>query len=66
MFCDFIDIGNPQQTFKEKLEGHLSYAQHIIKNGQKSDSSAAYYEQHFKYYTLRNDICTCITFKVVK
>ena len=31
--CDAIYIGKMQQTFKETMDGHFSYVQHILKNG---------------------------------
>ena len=35
--CDAIYIGNTQQTFKKRMDGHFSDLQRLLKNGQKSD-----------------------------
>ena len=35
--CDDIYIGNTQQTFKKKMDGHFFDLQRLLKNGQKSD-----------------------------
>ena len=45
--CDAIYIGNTQQTFKKRMDGHFSDLLCLLKNGQKSDSFAAHFEQHF-------------------
>ena len=44
--CGAIDIEKRQQTFKKIMYGHLYDVQHILKNGKKSDSSAAHYEKN--------------------
>ena len=64
--CDAIYVGNTQMTFKKRMEGHLSDLQRLLKNGQKSDSFAAHFVQHFKPTKLRTDIRKYITVKVVK
>ena len=38
--CDAIYIGNTQQTFKKRMDGHFSDLLRLLKNGQKSDSFA--------------------------
>ena len=48
------------------MDGHLSNLLRLLKNGQKSDSFAAYFEQHFYYTKSRTDLRKYITFKVVK
>ena len=48
------------------MDGHLSDLQRLLKNGQKSDSFAAHYVQHFNSNTLRTELRKCMTFKVVK
>ena len=42
--CDAIYIGNTQQTFKKRMDGHFSDLLCLLKNGQKSDSFAAHFE----------------------
>ena len=64
--CDDIYIGNTQQTFKKILDGHFSNLQHLLKNGQKSDSFAAHLLQHFNNTTSRTYLRKCMAFKVVK
>ena len=63
---DNIYIGNTQQTFKKRINGHLSNLQRLLKNGQKPDSFAAHFVQHFNNTTSRTDLRKCITFKVLK
>ena len=64
--CDAIYIGNTQQTFKERMDGHFSDIQRLLKNGQKPDSFAAHFVKHFNNTTSRTDLCKCMTFKVIK
>ena len=64
--CDAIYIGNTQQTFKKRMDGHFSNLQRLLKNGQKSDSFAAQFAQHFNNATSRTDIRKCMTFRVIK
>ena len=64
--CDAIYIGKTQQTFKKRLHGHISDLQRLLKNGQKSDSFAAHFVQHFNNTTSRTDLRKCMTFKVIK
>ena len=63
---DAIYIGNTQQTFKKRMDGHFSDLQRLLKNGQKSYSFAAHFEQHFNTTTSCIDLCKYMTFKVVK
>ena len=63
---EYMYIDNTQKTFKKITDSHLSNVQHLLKNGQKSDSLAAQYGQHHKYGIPRMDLRKCITFKVVK
>ena len=63
---DAIYIGNTQQTFKKRMDGHFSDLQRLLKNGQKSDSFAAHSVQHFNNITSRTDLRKCMTFKIVK
>ena len=51
--CDAIYIGNTQQTFKNILDCHFSNLLRLLKNGQKSDSFATHFEQHFNTTTSR-------------
>ena len=64
--CDAIYICNTQQTFKKRMDGHLSDIQRLLKNRQKSDSFAAHFVQHFNNTKSRTDLRKCMTFKVLK
>ena len=64
--CDTIYIGNTQQTFKKRMDGHFSNLQCLLKNGKKPDSFAAHFVQHFNNTTSRTDLRKCMTFKVIK
>ena len=64
--CDAIYIGNTQQTFKKRMDGHFSNLIRLLKNGHKSDSFAAHFEQHFNTTTSRTDLRKYMPFKVVK
>ena len=64
--CDAIYIGNTQQTFKKKMDGQFSDIQSLLKNGQKSDSFAAHFVQHFNNTTSRTDLRKYMKFKVIK
>ena len=64
--CDAIYIGNTQQTSKKIMDGHFSNLQRPLKNGQKPDSFAAHFVQHFNNTTSRIDLRKCMTFKVLK
>ena len=48
------------------MDGHFSDLQHLLKNGQKPDSFAAHFKEHFNTTTSRTDIRKYMTFKVVK
>ena len=48
------------------MDGHLSDAQRLLKNGQKLDSFAAHFKQKFESATSHMDIRKYMTFKVVK
>ena len=63
--CDVIYIGNTQQTFKKIMDGHFSDLQHLLKNGQRSDSFAAHCVQHFNSTTSSTELRKCMTFKVL-
>ena len=64
--CDAIYIGNTQQTFKRRMDGHFSDLQLLLKNGQKSDSFAAHFVQHFNNTMSRKDLHKCKPFKVIE
>ena len=64
--CDAIYIGNTQQTFKKIMDVHFSDLQCLLKNGQKLDSFAAHFVQHFNNTTSRTDLRKCMTFKLLK
>ena len=48
------------------MDGHFSNVQRLLKNGQKSDSFAAHFVQHFNSTTSGTEIRNCMTFKVLK
>ena len=64
--CDAIHIGNTQQKSKKRMDGHFSNLLRLLKNGEKSDSFAAHYEQHCNTTTTRTDLRKYMTFKVVR
>ena len=64
--CDAIYMGNTQQTFKTIIDSRFSNLLRLLKNGQKSDSFAAHFAQHFNYTKLCTYLCKYVTFKVVK
>ena len=64
--CDVIYIGNTQQTFKKRMDGHFSDVQRLLNNGPKSDSFAAHFEQHFNTTTSHTYLRKYMTFKLVK
>ena len=53
--CDAIYIGNTEQTFKKRNDGYFSDLQCLRKNGQKADSFAAHFIQHFITATSRSN-----------
>ena len=63
--CDAIYIGNTQQIFKKIMDGNFSDLQRLLKNGQKSDSFAAHFVQHFNNTTSRTDLCKYMKFKAI-
>ena len=48
------------------MDGHFSDLLRLLKNGQKSDSFAAHFEQHFNTTTACTDLSNYMMFKVVK
>ena len=64
--CDAIYVGNTQQTFKKRMDGHFSNILSFLKNWQKYDSFAAHFEQSFNSTTSRTELRKCMMFKVVK
>ena len=66
LMCDAIYIGNTQQTLKKIMGSSFYDILLLIKIGQKSDSFAAHFEQHFKYTKSHTDLRNYNTFKVVK
>ena len=47
------------------MDGHFSNLLRLLKNGKKSDSFAAHFEQHFNSTASRTDLHKHMTFKVV-
>ena len=48
------------------MDGHLSDLLHLFKNGQKSDSVAAHFKQHFNTIKSRTYLLKYVTLKVVQ
>ena len=63
--CKDIYIGNTQQNFKKRMDVHFPDLQRLLKNGQKSDSFAAHFLQHFNSTTSRKELHKCMMFKVI-
>ena len=63
---DAIYIGNSQQTFKERMDGHFSDLLRILKNVQKSDLFAAHFEQHFNTTTSHTGLRKYMMFKLIE
>ena len=63
--CDAFYVGNTQQTFKKRMDGHFYEILRLLKNGQKSDSFAAHSEQHFNTTTSCTDLRKYMVFRVV-
>ena len=64
--CEAIYISNTHHTFKKIMDGNFSNLLCLLKNGQKSDSFAAHFWQHFDATTLRTGLRKYIAFKVIK
>ena len=47
------------------MGGHLFDVQHILNNGQKSDSFAAHYGKNFNSTMSNTDLYKCMKFKIV-
>ena len=47
------------------MDGHFSDILSLLKNGQKLESFAAHFEQHFKATMSRTDLRKYTTFKLV-
>ena len=63
--CDAIYIGNTQQTLKKIMDVHFSNLLRLLKNGQKSDSFAVHFKQHFNTTTSQTYLCRYMTLKLV-
>ena len=63
--CDAIYTFNTQQAFKKIKYGRFSNILHLLKNGGKSGSFAAPFEQHLKSTMSRKYLRKCMTFKLV-
>ena len=48
------------------MDGNFTDLQRLLKYGQKSDSFAAQFVQHFKNTTSRTDLRQCMTSKIIK
>ena len=64
--CDAIYIGKTHQTFKKRIDGHFYDLQRLFKKGQKPDSFAAHFVQHFINTTSHTDLRKCMIFKILK
>ena len=49
--CDAVYVGNTQKNLKIRMDSRSSNLLRLLKNRQKSDSFAAYFEQHFNTTT---------------
>ena len=54
------------EDFQKIMDGHFYDLQRLLKNGQKSDSFAAHFVQHFNITTSRTELRKCMMFKVLK
>ena len=54
------------KIIEKRMDGHFSNLQRLLKNGQKSDSFAAQFVQHFNSTTSRTELRKCMTFKLIK
>ena len=64
--CEYIYIGNTQKTLKKRMGGHFSNLLRLLKNGQKSDSFAAHFEQQFNAIISRTYLRKYMMFRVLK
>ena len=64
--CDSISTGITQKIFKNRVDGHFLNLLCLPKNGHKSDSNTAHFEQNFNSTMSRRDIRKNMKFKVVK
>ena len=62
----YIYIGNTQQTFKKRMDGHLSDLLRLLKNRQKPDSFCAHFKHHFNTTMSQTYLSKYMMFKVVK
>ena len=63
--CDYMYTSNTKWVFKKRTDGRFYYLLRLLKNGQKSDSFAVHFEQHFKYTASRTDLRKCMAFNLV-
>ena len=63
--CEDIYICNTKQTFKKRMDGNFYDLLRLLKNGQKPDSFATHFEQHFNSTMSHTDLRMCMDFKVV-
>ena len=54
--CEAIYIGNTNKTLKKRMDCHFYDLLRLLKNGQKLDSFAAHFEQHFNATISWNDL----------
>ena len=64
--CESIYVGNTQQKFKKRMDGHFSDILRLLKNGQKTDSFAARFEQHFNATMSHTDLRKYMMLKLLK
>ena len=64
--CDSIYIGNNQNTFKIRTDGHFYDLQRLLKNRQKADSFDAHSVQHCNTTMSHNDLRKYMKSIVVK
>ena len=63
--CGAIYIGNTHNILKKRMDSHFSNILRLLKNGQKSYSFAAHFEEHFIATTSYTDPRKYMSFKVV-
>ena len=56
--CEAIYIGNIQNTSNKKMNRNFSNLLRLLKTGQRPDSFAAHFEQHFNSTTPVTELCS--------
>ena len=64
--CEAIYMGNNQKTFTKRMGGYFFDLLRFLKNGQKSDSFAVLYGQHFNATMSFTGLRKYMNFKEIK